>query len=279
MNTLNELVLKTGTWLIDNGPSFLTNLITFFIIIIFGKILISVACRVLSQALSRTANVNDILRSFVIDTLRKVLWVIVLMIGLPIFGIDMSALIAGLGVTGFILGFAFQESLGNLAAGLMLLLNQPFKVGDFIEAAGISGVVKELNLMATTLTSPDNKKIMVPNRNIWGGNITNYSALETRRVDMTVGISYSANIGQAIDVIRNIVTNHPLIHAEPAPVIEVVAMADSSVNLVVRPWCNTPDYWAVFFSLQRTIKETFDTEGIEIPFPQLDVHHHGLPKT
>jgi small conductance mechanosensitive channel len=151
-------------------------------------------------------------------------------------------------------------------------------VGDFIEAAGTAGVVQEMNLKATTLTTPDNKKILIPNNNIWGGNIVNYSALETRRVDMTVGISYSADIGKAIEVIRNVIDATELAHKDPSPVVEVVEMADSSVNLVVRSWCNTPDYWAVFFSLQRNIKENLDANNIEIPFPQMDVHHHGLPQ-
>ncbi|MBT4137414.1 MAG: mechanosensitive ion channel family protein, partial [Candidatus Latescibacteria bacterium] len=179
---------------------------------------------------------------------------------------------------GFILGFAFQESLGNLAAGLMLLLNAPFKVGDFVEAAGTAGVIQEMNLMATTLTTPDNKKILVPNNNIWGGNIVNYSALDTRRVDMTVGISYTANIGTAIGVIKKVIGSTELALKDPEAVVEVVAMADSSVNLVVRTWVNTADYWAVFFSLQRNIKESLDANNIEIPFPQMDVHHHGFPQ-
>jgi len=272
-----ELYGRIYQWLFENGLDFAKAFLKFAIILIVGKIAISVICRVAQRILNQASNVSAILEKFTVDILRKILWLLVLLVGISSFGVNVVPIITGLGVGGFILGFAFQETLGNLAAGLMLLLNAPFKVGDFIEAAGTAGVVQEMNLMATTLTTPDNKKILIPNNNIWGGNIVNYSAMETRRVDMTVGISYSADIGKAIEVIRNVIGATELAHKDPAPVVEVVEMADSSVNLVVRSWCNTPDYWPVFFSLQRNIKENLDANHIEIPFPQMDVHHHGLP--
>ena len=273
-----ELYDRVNQWLFQNGLDFARSLLKFVVILIVGKIVISITCRVAQRLLHDASRVSTILEKFAVDMLGKILWVLVLLVGISSFGVNVVPIITGLGVGGFILGFAFQETLGNLAAGLMLLLNAPFKVGDFIEAAGTAGVVQEMNLMATTLTTPDNKKILIPNNNIWGGNIVNYSAMETRRVDMTVGISYAADIGQAIDVIRNVINNTELAHQDPTPVVEVIAMANSSVNLVVRTWCNTPDYWAVFFSLQRNIKENLDANSIEIPFPQMDVHHHGLPQ-
>jgi len=202
------------------------------------------------------------------------MWVIVLMIGLSQLGIDIGPMVAGLGVTGFVLGFAFQESLSNLASGFMILLNRPFEVGHYIEAAGTAGTVKELTMMATTLNSPDNKKVTIPNRAIWGGTITNYSAEDTRRVDLVVGIGYGADIGKAKEVIMGALTANEQVLADPEPVVEVVEMADSSVNLVVRPWANTDDYWAVYFALNHSIKEALDAEGLEIPFPQMDVHYH-----
>ena len=270
-----EWLQEGRTWLVQNGLEFVQSLLAFIVILIIGKVIISMTCKVVYRVLHNADRVSEILENFAVDTLAKVLWILVLLVSISSFGVDIAPLIAGLGVTGFILGFAFQESLGNLAAGLMILLNEPFRVGDVIEAAGVSGSVQEMNLMATTLASPDNKKIMVPNRNIWGGNITNYSAMETRRVDLVVGISYAANIGHAINTISTVVNAHELVHGEPEPVIQVVEMADSSVNLVVRPWCNTADYWTVFFDLQRNMKEALDAENIEIPFPQVDVHHHN----
>lgn len=159
----------------------------------------------------------------------------------------------------------------------MVLINQPFAKGDYVEAGGVSGTVQDLNLMVTTFTTPDNKKVVVPNGSIWGSSITNYSAMETRRVDMVVGISYGSAIGKARDIISTVLRSNDQVLDDPEPTIEVVKMADSSVNLVVRPWCNTADYWPLYFALNRAIKESFDRKGIEIPFPQMDVHHHGLP--
>lgn len=273
-----EIYEHITDWLVNNGLELAQSILEFIIIIIIGKIAISIICNVAQRLLQRSDKVSNILEEFTLNVISKVLWVLVLLIGISGFGIDIVPIITGLGVGGFILGFAFQETLGNLAAGLMLLLNSPFKVGNYIEAAGTSGTVQEMNLMATTLTTPDNKRTMIPNSNIWGGNITNYSAMDTRRVDMTVGISYTADIGKAISVIHDVIDKNELALKDPEPVVEVIAMADSSVNIVVRTWCKTPDYWAVYFSHHRNIKESLDANDIEIPFPQMDVHHHGLPK-
>ena len=237
--------------------------------------MIRTICKVTARVLSDADRVSDILEKFAVDVLRKTLWVFLLMVALSQIGIEMMPIIAGLGVAGFIVGFAFQESLGNLAAGLMVLLNAPFKIGDFVEAAGVSGVVKGLNLMATTLTTPDNKLVICPNSSIWGSSITNYSAMATRRVDMVVGISYSADISEAKTLISGVLAGDDLVLSDLEPVVEVVEMADSSINLVVRPWCKTEDYWAVYFKMNHELKDLLDKNGIEIPFPQMDVHHHN----
>ena len=270
-----EWMQKGQEWLITNGADFLVNLIVFLLILEAESLVIKGLLKVIKVALHTAPRVNETLEKFILNVTGKVLWIVLLMIALPRLGVDIAPLIAGLGVTGFIVGFAFQETLGNLAAGLMIVLNQPFKVGDYIEAGSHAGSVKEINMMATTLTTPDNKKVMIPNRSIWGGSIVNYSSFDTRRVDMKVGIAYSADIGKARDLIAGILKNHKLVLDDPQPQIELVEMADSSINLVVRPWCRTPDYWTVFFDVNRAIKDTFDREGIEIPFPQMDVHMHG----
>jgi small conductance mechanosensitive channel len=274
-----ELVQKAQEWVFENGVQFATNLVVFFLILIVGRFAIKGVLRVTGHVLHRSDRITETLAKFLTNVMSKLLWVVLMMIALPRLGIDIAPLIAGLGVTGFIVGFAFQESLGNLAAGLMIILNAPFKIGDFIEGGGHAGSVQEINMMATTLLTPDNKKVVIPNSKIWGGPVVNYSAMDTRRVDLTVGISYSANIGQARDVINQVLKSNELILADPAPVVELVEMADSSVNLVVRPWSKTADYWDVFFAVNRAIKEKFDEAGIEIPFPQVDVHHKGAPPT
>ena len=264
-------------WLVEKGGDFAINLIVFLLILVVGRFIIKALLKVSRTMLKKSGRVTETLQRFLINVLSKVLWVVLLMLALPRVGVDIAPLIAGLGVTGFIIGFAFQESLGNLASGLMIILNQPFKVGDFIDASGHKGAVKEINMMATTLLTPDNKRIIIPNSSIWGGPVVNFTAQDTRRVDLTVGVSYLADIGKARDTIAAVVKADAKVLADPATQIEVVEMADSSVNLVVRPWVKTEDYWDVYFSLMRGIKETLDREGIEIPFPQIDVHHHNAP--
>ena len=267
---------KAVDWLVTNGFDFAVNLVVFLVIIIIGKVVVNALCNVIQKTLDNTANVSDILKGFVVNVAHKILWVIVGMIALQRLGIDIAPLIAGLGVTGFIVGFAFQESLGNLAAGLMIALNQPFQVGDYVESSGIQGTVQEVNMMATTLTTVDNKKVVIPNSLVWGSAITNFTALSTRRVDLLVGISYAADIGKGKQVIGDVIKNIDLILNDPEPVIEVVEMGDSSVNLTVRSWCKTADYWTIYFKLNQEVKEALDKAEIEIPFPQMDVHHHGL---
>ena len=179
------------------------NIVVFVLILIVGKIVISILCNFLGKTLEKSLPAaSDILRGFIMNVAHKILWVLLLMIALQRLGIDIAPLIAGLGVTGFIIGFAFQDSLSNLAAGMMIALNQPFRIGDFVETSGASGVIKDMNMMATTLTTGDNKKIVVPNSAVWGNTIVNYTALDTRRVDLTVGISYNDDINQAKDVIK-----------------------------------------------------------------------------
>jgi small conductance mechanosensitive channel len=228
------------------------------------------------MSIKKSGRVSELLESFIVNVTGKVLWVVVIMIAIQRFGIEIGPLIAGLGVTGFIIGFACQESLANLAAGIMIALNQPFQVGDLVELSGVTGFVDETNMMATTLHTPDNKKIVAPNGSVWGSTITNYTALDTRRVDLIMGVSYSSDIGKAKDVIHSALKGNELVLDNPESTVEVVEMADSSVNLVVRPWCKTADYWGVFFSVNRAVKEALDQAGIEIPFPQRDVHHYGL---
>jgi small conductance mechanosensitive channel len=266
------------TWLSTEGVAFLVNLLVFVVILIIGRIVIGMLKRVLRSAVRKSGNISDMLEKFLVDVSGKVMWVIVFMIALSQLGIDMAPMIASLGVAGFVIGFAFQESLGNLASGVMILINQPFKVGDFVEAGGHSGVVRELSLMSTMMTTGDNKRVTIPNGQVWGSSIVNYSAFDTRRVDMVVGIGYGDDIGKAIEVMRGVIDANDKVLRDPAVTIAVSEMADSSVNLVVRPWVNTADYWGVYFDLTRSFKEKLTEAGVEIPFPQMDVHHHGLPQ-
>ncbi len=266
---------KALDWVILNGADFAFRAIAALIVILIGKVLITMISAVLRHHLNRAHRVSDLMEDFMVNTCRRVGWVIIGMVAVRQVGIDIAPLIAGLGVTGFIVGFAFQETLGNFASGFMIAVNQPFTLGDFVDLNGNAGNVVETNMMATTLTTLDNKKIMIPNKNVWGSAIVNYTALDTRRVDLMVGISYGSDISKAKTVIKDTLRQIDKVLAEPEPTVEVHEMADSSINLVVRPWCKTTDYWAVYFEVNHQVKEALDREGIAIPFPQLDIHHFG----
>ncbi len=266
---------KATDWFVQNGADFAFRAVSALVVILIGKLLIAMIASALRRHLNRANKVSDLMEEFMVNGCRRVGWVVVFMIAVKQVGIDIAPLIAGLGVTGFIVGFAFQETLGNFASGFMIAVNQPFTLGDFVDLNGHTGNVVETNMMATTLTTLDNKKIMIPNKNVWGSAIVNYTALDTRRVDLMVGISYGSDISKAKTVIHDTLKRIDTVLAEPVPTVEVHEMADSSINLVVRPWCKTSDYWAVYFEVNHKIKEALDREGIKIPFPQLDVHHFG----
>jgi len=262
-------------WLLNNGMELITNIIVSVIILIAAKIIISVVIKALRAALKKSGKVSEILEKFSVNIASKALWLVAIILILVQFGIDVGPLVAGLGVTGFILGFAFQETIGNMLAGVMISLNKPFEMGEYVDIGGVYGTVKDMDMISITLHTPDNKKIVMANKVVWGKPITNYSALETRRVDLVFGISYGADIKQAIDIIKKEITKLSEILPEPEPIVEVLSLGDSSVNFAVKPWVKNEDYWKVFFALNQMVKYAFDEAGVEIPFPQLDVHHHG----
>jgi len=258
-------------WLVENGASFLVSLLVAALLLVIGARIVHLLTVSTRKALQKSGRVNALLETFICSVVHKVGWALLLMIVVQRLGINIAPLIAGLGVTGFILGFAFQESLGNLAAGMMIALNQPFKVGDYVLAGGIEGTVQELNMMAATLMTCDYKKVVVPNKVIWGTPITNFTATERRRVEIAIGIAYGADIGKARRIALEVVNANPLVLANPEPIAEVLALGDSAINLVVRPWTKPGDYWKVFFAVNQSLIEAFNRNGIEIPFPQLEV--------
>jgi small conductance mechanosensitive channel len=200
--------------------------------------------------------------------------IIGLLVAISQVGIEIGPLLAGLGIAGFVIGFALQDSLSNFAAGAMILMYRPFDVGDVIEAAGVSGAVREMSLVSTTIHTFDNQTLIVPNTKLWGDVIRNVTAQRTRRIDLTVMTAYAEDVDRVDAVLRDIVSGHEKVLAAPTPLIEVHRLADSGVEFVVRPWVKTEDYWPTYWALTREIKRRFDREGISIPFPQRDVHHH-----
>ncbi|MHC4695766.1 MAG: mechanosensitive ion channel family protein [Planctomycetota bacterium] len=191
-------------------------------------------------------------------------------------GVPTTSFVAVVGAAGLAVGFALQGSLANFAAGVMVIIFRPFKAGDFVEAGGVSGAVEEVQIFATVLKTPDNKRVIVPNSAITGGTITNYSANETRRVDLVFGIGYGDDIKKAKDALEDILAQDERVLKDPTATIAVAELADNSVNLVVRPWVKTLDYWDVLFDVTEAVKQRFDAENISIPFPQRDLHLHQV---
>lgn len=188
------------------------------------------------------------------------------------FGVETASLVAVLGAAGFAIGFALQGSLSNFAAGVMLLVFRPYKIGDYVDAGGAAGTIRDMGIFTTEMTTPDNIKIMIPNSKIFGDTIKNITANDTRRVDMVFGIGYGSSIEKAQEIIQQAFESDERVLKDPAYQIAVAELADSSVNLVARPWVKTSDYWDVKFDLTRKIKEAFDAQDIEIPFPQVMMH-------
>ncbi|QDU68220.1 mechanosensitive ion channel family protein [Engelhardtia mirabilis] len=273
--------IKTGKdWVIEDGPGFLVQVIVILVIWMVFKIIAGVVGKATRKALSTPKiKASSLLKEFLIGMAQKAVMAVGVLVILSQLGVAVGPLLAGLGVAGFVLGFALQDTLGNFAAGMMILFYRPYDIGDVVSAGGVTGKVDAMSLVSTTILTPDNQRLIVPNGGIWGGVITNVTANTTRRVDMTFGIGYGDDMAHAERVLTEVVTGHELVLAEPAPVIKVHELGDSSVNFIVRPWTKTGDYWAVYWDLTRAVKERFDAEGISIPFPQRDVHMHQVEIT
>ena len=215
---------------------------------------------------------DPIIIGFVGSIVYIALLAFVVVAALGQLGIQTTSFIAILGAAGLAIGLALQGSLANFAAGFLMIIFRPFKVGDFVEAAGVAGVVKDMQIFTTTMKTGDNKTIIIPNAKLSGDNIINYSAEENRRVDMTVGVAYDADLSKVRDVLNDIISKDDRILSDPPPLVVVGELADSSVNFIVRLWTKSENYWGVNFDTNESIKNRFDEAGIGIPFPQRDIH-------
>lgn len=259
----------TDTYLIPWG----INIAFALIIFIVGRIVVSIIDGILKKILLK-ANMDQILVNFITAIARWILLLFVVIASLSQLGINTTSLIALLGAAGLAVGLALKDSLQNFAAGVMLLVFRPFTTGDYVEAGGTAGSVEEIKIFSTTLLTPDNKKVIIPNGKIYSDVITNFSATGTRRVDMVFGIAYEDDIAKAKGIIEDILKSDSRVLNHPEYVIAVGELADSSVNIFVRPWTATSNYWNVYFDLTEKIKVEFDKNDISIPFPQVDFHLH-----
>jgi len=254
-----------------NGLEFAKDLIIALAIFYVGKLVVGLAVRGLRRVM-RARDFDPTLETFLGNLVRMVLMIVVIIAAISQLGIQTTSFIAIFGAAGLAVGLALQGSLSNFAAGVLIVMFRPYKVGDFVEAAGIAGSVEQVQILTTILKTPDNKSIIVPNSQIMDSIITNYSTNDTRRVDMVIGVSYDDDIDKVRSTIEQIVSAEDRVLDEPACAIAVSQLADSSVNFIVRPWVKTSDYWPVHNDLTEKIKKRFDEVGISFPFPQQDVH-------
>ena len=250
------------------------NIVMALVIFIVGKMVVK-ALTNLAKKIMEKANVDSLLIDFIGGIINGILLLFVVIASLNQLGVDTTSLIALIGAAGLAVGLALQGSLQNFASGVMLIIFRPFKDGDFVDAGGVMGVVEKIAIFTTTMKTPDNKEIIVPNGAIFGGTITNFSARDTRRVDMVFGIGYDDDLLKAKQVIIDILEADDRILKDPAPAVAVGELGDSSVNFNVRPWVNSADFWPVFNDTHEKIKLEFDKQGISIPYPQMDVHQHA----
>ncbi|MDG6773863.1 mechanosensitive ion channel [Thiomicrorhabdus sp. ZW0627] len=244
------------------------------LIFVVGRMVVKVVVKLLKKLLGRTGKMDEMLVNFVASIVNAVLLLFVIIASLDQLGVDTTSLVALIGAAGLAIGLALQGSMQNFAAGVMILVFKPFKSGDFIDAGGVTGVVEAVQIFSTTMRTGDNKEMIVPNGAIYSGPITNFSARDTRRVDMVFGIGYDDDIRKAKSILEKLVAEDERILKDPEPVIALSELGDSSVNFIVRPWVKSGDYWKVLWDMNEKVKLTFDEEGISIPYPQMDVHLH-----
>ncbi|MDD7984064.1 mechanosensitive ion channel [Lentisphaera marina] len=273
-NKLSDTIEQIKSFLIENASEFIINLILAFLIFYIGKKVAKVLTNI-SLKIMEKAKLDDVLCSFLSTLVNISLMLIVIMATLSQLGVNMMGLGAILAAAGLAIGLSLQGTLSNFAAGVMIVLFKPFKVGDFVNIAGETGVIEEVHIFNTVLKTGDNVQITIPNSSIIGGNVTNFSAKSTRRIDLVIGCGYDDNLKEVKNHLESLIQSKELILKDPAPVIAVAELGDSSVNFVVRPWVKSEDYWAVRWELLEEIKTSFDEKGFSIPYPQRDVHIHN----
>ncbi len=252
------------------------NVLGAVVIMVAGWMAAGWAGGLVRRGLGRVKSFDDMLCEFFGSLVKYVVLAVTLIAVLDRFGVETTSFVAVVGAAGLAIGLALQGTLSNVAAGVMLLIFRPFKSGDYIDTGSLAGTVKHTSLFVTELSTPDNVKIVAPNSQLWGTAIHNYSANPTRRLDIGIGIGYGDDIDKAQAVALATVTADARVHGDPAPMAVVGGLGESSVDLIVRLWCDAANYWGLKFDLTKGIKQAFDREGISIPFPQRDVHVHGL---
>lgn len=261
-------------WLMsaEGGLRWAFNIIQFIVIVAAFYLLSIIVGKATKKALSKTKNLSNLLRKFLVMSARRLIFFIGFFVGLAALEINIGPVLAIIGAAGFVIAFALQNSLSNFASGILMLLYRPFDIGNTINVAGVLGKVESMNLLSTQLRTPDNQLVVVPNNSVWGDVITNVTGITQRRVDLIFGIGYGDDADKAQKILEEIVSSHELVLKEPAFIVKLHELAESSVNFICRPWVKPEDYWNVYWDITKEVKRRFDAEGVSIPFPQRDVH-------
>ncbi|MCG3767511.1 small-conductance mechanosensitive channel MscS [Vibrio cincinnatiensis] len=273
-----ESLHQVNSWLTNNSDLFIqygVNIISAILILFIGNLIVKTIAGSVANVLMKK-EMDKAVADFIQGIVRYTLFIIVLVAALSRIGVQTASVVAIIGAAGLAVGLALQGSLSNFAAGVLIVAFRPFKSGDYVEMAGTAGSVDSIQVFQTILKTPDNKMVVLPNSAVIGGAIINYSRHDTRRIDLLIGVSYKADLNKTKQVLREVVERDTRVLKEPGVTVEVHQLADSSINFVVRPWVRSTDYWPVYWELLHKIKEGLDENGIEIPFPQMDVHLNKL---
>ncbi|NGO00112.1 small-conductance mechanosensitive channel MscS [Grimontia sp. S25] len=277
VESVEQTATEAMNWLASNQElmiQYAVNVVTALLILFIGNWVVKKVAGSVAAVLKKR-DLDQTVVDFIENMVRYVMFAIVLIAALGRVGVETASIVAVIGAAGLAIGLALQGSLSNFAAGVLIVTFRPFKSGDYVEVGGVAGSVASIQIFSTVLTTPDNKMVVVPNGTVISSPITNYSRHATRRIDFIIGVSYKADLQKTKEVLTRIVKADERVLKDPEPTIGVHALMDSSVNFVVRPWVKTEDYWSTYFDLMQAIKEGLDKEGIEIPFPQMDVHYHA----
>jgi len=275
---LASLLVNFHEWMQLGPVSYLMALGSGLLLILVGKILIMWLLRILKRALTKSKKSNYLITNFVVKVLNILGWILLIIAFLQHMGLDMGSFLTGLGIAGIIFGIAFQETLGNLLSGVMIVMNAPFRIGDYIDAGSYSGTVKDMDMICVVLATADNKKITLSNKLVWGSPIFNYTNVKNRGITMEVRVSYGSDLEKVKQVIFSILDSYKEVLPTPAPVIKVDKLSTSAIHFFVQPWTAPADYWTVFWRFQGEIGARLAEVGIKIPFDQLELHVVDVPK-
>lgn len=252
--------------------SFLNKIVTGLIIVLIGWVALKFILKGLLKIFVKAKNVSDLLGEYIVRIMYVVGWIILILTFLTHLGIDMGPMITGLGVTGIVLGLALQDSLSNFFSGFMIIINQPFRKGDYIEVGSYAGTVRSMDLICIQLTTFDGKLITMSNKVVWNAPVMNYSFTDKRRINLVVGVPYDTDLSVAKDVFKSMIASYPEVLSDPLPTIEINELASSSINFVIRPWVRPEDYWLVYFRFNGEVTQKLAEKNIYLPFPQMDIH-------